>query len=219
MARTFSRWRDLKTRHDRSVRNASAIFVESAQRDFLFKWRVAFRRRRQEQQALAIVARKEREEVRTAWRNWKMKRLGRRTDRWKESMREREVMVIEARQKRVISSAFKVSPGSGSLQCGFHRLLFIQSWRFATAQHRAVSFNAAFLIATTFHRWANETHEAVRLRRVEENYQAIHDRNDLKNALTIWKRNVRLRYATEDLQDIVADHLEMAAWRAWRIRL
>lgn len=76
-------------------------------------------------------------------------------------------------------------------------VLHIQNWRFATAQHRAVSFNAAFLVATTFHRWANETHKAVRLRRVEEKYQAIHDRNDLKNALLTWKRNVRLRYATE----------------------
>jgi hypothetical protein len=98
MARTFSRWRDLKTRHDRSARNASAIFVESAQRDFLSKWRTTFRRRR-----------KELEEMRTAWRNWKMKRLGRRTDRWKESMWEKEVLVIEARQRRVVRSAFKAS--------------------------------------------------------------------------------------------------------------
>lgn len=82
-----------------------------------------------------------------------------------------------------------------------------------------MSFNAAFLVATTFHRWANETQEAVRLRRVEENYQAIHDRNDLKNALLTWKRNVRLRYATEDLQDVVADHLETGAWQIWKARL
>lgn len=99
------------------------------------------------------------------------------------------------------------------------QLFSMQNWRFATAQHRAVSFNAAFLVATTFHRWANQTQEAVRLRRVEENYQAIHDRNDLKNALQTWKRNVRLRYATEDLQDVVADHLETGAWRVWSARL
>lgn len=108
MARTFSRWRELKTRRERSARNASAIFVESAQRAFFSNWRDAFRRRRQEQQAQTIADRKERDELRMAWRNWKTKRLGRRTDRWKESMREKEVTVIEARQRRVIGSAFKV---------------------------------------------------------------------------------------------------------------
>jgi hypothetical protein len=125
MARTFSRWRELKTRRERSARNASAIFVESAQREFLSKWRIAFRRRRQEQQAQIIADRKEREEMRTAWQNWKTKRLGRRTDRWKESMREKEVAVIEARQKRVMGSAFKVSTrclGSNTLLSPSRRL-------------------------------------------------------------------------------------------------
>jgi hypothetical protein len=109
MARTFSRWRDLKTRRDRTTRHAAAISVESTQRRFLAEWRDAFRRRRHEQLAQAIADRKEKEELRTAWRDWKTKRLGRRTDRWKESMREKEVIVIEARQKRVIGEAFKVS--------------------------------------------------------------------------------------------------------------
>ena len=109
MARTFSRWRDLKTRHERTARHATAISVESAQRRFLAQWRDASRRRRQEHLALAMTDHKEKELLRTAWRNWKTKRLGRRTDRWKESMREKEVIVIEARQKRVTAKAFEVS--------------------------------------------------------------------------------------------------------------
>jgi hypothetical protein len=43
-----------------------------------------------------------------AWRNWRVKRLGRRTDRWKEEMREKEVVLLKARQERLTSSAFKV---------------------------------------------------------------------------------------------------------------
>lgn len=56
-----------------------------------------------------MADRKEKKVLRTAWRNWKTKRLGRRTDRWKELMREKEVIVIEARQKRVTAEAFEVS--------------------------------------------------------------------------------------------------------------
>lgn len=89
----------------------------------------------------------------------------------------------------------------------------------ATAQHRAVSFNAAFLVATSFHRWANATNIAVRLRRVEETRQAVADRNRLKNALATWKRNIRLRLAMEDMRDVIADYLEVTAWRLWKARL
>jgi hypothetical protein len=82
-----------------------------------------------------------------------------------------------------------------------------------------VSFNAAFLVATSFHRWANETNQAVRLKTVEEKHQATIDRHSLKNALQTWKRNVRLRIATEDLLDVIADRLESGAWRTWQARL
>ena len=109
MARTFSRWRDLKTRRERTARHAAAISVESAQRSFLAQWQDASRRRRQEHQAQAMADHREKEVMRMAWKNWKTKRLGRRTDRWKEMMRETEVIVIEARQKRTIAEAFKVS--------------------------------------------------------------------------------------------------------------
>jgi hypothetical protein len=75
---------------------------------FFSRWQDALRREKQEEQADALVRRNEEEVVRTAWKNWRVKRLGRRTDRWKEEMREKEVILLRARQERLTSSAFKV---------------------------------------------------------------------------------------------------------------
>ncbi|KAJ9099155.1 hypothetical protein QFC21_004034 [Naganishia friedmannii] len=200
IARTFTRWRDLKTRHDRSLRHASAIFIESSQRLFFSRWQDALRRARQEEQADALVKQREEETVRTAWSNWRVKRLGRRTDRWKEEMREKEVVLLRARQERLTSSAFN-------------------TWRFATAQHRAVSFNAAFLVATAFHQWAHLTQRMIRMGRIEERHHATRDRNDLKRAWSTWRRNLVLRDVEGDVMDIVADRLESGAWQVWRLRL
>ncbi|KAJ9116344.1 hypothetical protein QFC22_004784 [Naganishia vaughanmartiniae] len=200
IARTFTRWRDLKTRRDRSLRHASAIFIESSQRLFFSRWQDALRRARQEEQADALVKRKEKEIVHTAWRNWRVKRLGRRTDRWKEEMREKEVVLLRARQERLTSSVFK-------------------SWRFATAQHRAVSFNAAFVIASAFHQWAQLTQRMVRMRRIEQRHHATRDRDDLERAWVTWRRNLALRDVEGEVMDVVADNLESGAWQMWRIRL